>query len=51
MAITSRMVGEFLRECAALVVIFVPLALWKEPRGLNSDLLGDLANAWREQRP
>jgi hypothetical protein len=43
--ITSRMVGEFLRECAALVVIFVPLELWKEPHGLNSDLVWHVGEA------
>jgi hypothetical protein len=34
---TFHMLGEFLRECAALIVVFVPLEVWKsqEPPSLN----------------
>ncbi len=36
---TSHLLGELLRECAALVVVFVPLEMWRLQSPPSTDLL------------
>jgi hypothetical protein len=42
---TSHLVGEFLRECAALVLVFVPLEMWRSQAPPAPDLLWHVAEA------
>lgn len=39
------MIGDFLRECAALIVVFVPLELWHDQATRTADFVWHVAEA------
>jgi hypothetical protein len=46
LASTAHMVGEFLREVAVLLMVFVPLELWKQQGGtVNYQLMAYVTGA------